>query len=283
VASPRWDPYRLLDAAYLPLDRRNVRRTRNIRLIPHAGERRGGKRSYAEWAHVVGIFQTLMYLNLRQKAGNRILDVGCGTGLLGIASEPFVAEGGRYTGIDVVERDIAFCRRHYPPTHFEFVHLDAANAAYAPDRGQGRSPWPIDSGSHDLAVALSVWTHLNEADAIFYFSELCRVLAPGGRALVSFFVLDEAYEESLPRRSSQPGRFHTTAQDRWVFDQPAYGSSMWLHPEWADVPERAIGVTEAGIERLATTSGMRLVDHHPGSWKEAPGVFFQDVLVFERP
>ena len=86
--------YNWLDRLYLPLDRKVIRRTRTIRLIPSERLRRGGKYAYAEWAHVIGIFQTLMYLHLAKKEGNAVLDIGCGTGLLGIAAEPFVGAAG---------------------------------------------------------------------------------------------------------------------------------------------------------------------------------------------
>jgi 2-polyprenyl-3-methyl-5-hydroxy-6-metoxy-1,4-benzoquinol methylase len=105
-------PYHSLDTLYIPLDRKHVRRTRNIRLIPNERKRRGGKYAYSEWAHVIGIFQTLMFLHLKRKENNVILDVGCGTGLLGIASEPFLGQTGKYIGLDVIRRDIDFCRRH---------------------------------------------------------------------------------------------------------------------------------------------------------------------------
>ena len=125
-------PYVVLDSLYLPFDRAQIRRTRNIRLIPNILDRRGGKLSYAEWAHVIGIFQTLMYGHLRNREGNRILDVGCGTGLLAVASEPFLGQGGKYIGIDVMKKDVDFCRKHYPYASFEFVHFDVNNPAYAP-------------------------------------------------------------------------------------------------------------------------------------------------------
>ena len=64
------NPYHLLDDLYIPLDQEQIRRTKNIRLIPDVKNRRGGKRSYAEWAHVIGIFQTLMFLNLQKKENN---------------------------------------------------------------------------------------------------------------------------------------------------------------------------------------------------------------------
>src|ERR1700759_3009756 len=100
----RFFPYN--DSIFRRIDKKHIRRTRNIRLIPDFRNRRGGKLSYAEWAHVTGIFQTIIFQTLGQKTGNRILDIGCGTGLLGIASDPFVSEGGSYTGIDVMMEDI---------------------------------------------------------------------------------------------------------------------------------------------------------------------------------
>lgn len=274
--------YNLLDSLYLSLDQKNIRRTKNIRLIPNESARRGGKYSYAEWAHVIGIFQTLMFLHLQKKEGNKILDVGCGTGLLGIASEPFIGGVGKYTGIDVMKDDIAFCRGHYPSSNFEFIHFDVANPAYAPAQKDIKSKWPVESESFDLATALSVWTHLNEEDALFYFKEISRILKPNGKAIVTFFLLDETYRNSLGFRSNQEGRFHMTSQDQWVFDQPSYGSNMWFHPKWARVPEDAIGVTEAGLDRLIASSEMKLIEHHKGNWKEVPGVFFQDVLIFQK-
>ena len=276
-------PYHLLDRLYVPLDRKQVCRTRNIRLIPTERNRRGGKYAYSEWAHVIGIFQTLMFLNLHKKEGNMILDVGCGTGLLGIAAEPFLGQDGKYIGLDVMKKDIDFCRGHYTSTKCEFIHFNVNNPAYAATQKDTKSKWTVESESFDLATALSVWTHLNEEDALFYFKEISRVLKPGGKAIVTFFLLDEVYERSLGKRSRQEGRFHMTLQDTWVFDQPSYRSDAWRHPKWAEVPESAIGITNAGLDRLTSNSGLKLIEQYPGNSKEVPGVFFQDVFDIEKP
>ena len=96
-----------LDRIYIYFDKFLLRRTRNLRLIPSIYRRKGGKKSYAEWAHVIGIFQTIFCQNLKSE-NNVVFDIGCGTGLLGIAAEPHVNEGGKYIGIDVSVRDIGF-------------------------------------------------------------------------------------------------------------------------------------------------------------------------------
>jgi hypothetical protein len=80
--------YNWLDGALVSMGSRCTRRSRNICPIPGEGQRLGGTDSYAEWSHFIGVFQTLFCLHLDPETDNRFLDVACGTGLLGIASEP---------------------------------------------------------------------------------------------------------------------------------------------------------------------------------------------------
>lgn len=281
---PNWfKSYRLLDRLYVPRDLAHVQRTRNLRLLPTAKNRRGGKHAFSEWAHVIGIFQTLIRLNLRKSEDNVIVDVGCGTGLLAIAAEPFLGQSGKYVGIDITKPDVDFCRRHYRDAHFEFIHLDANNPGFVSTQKETRSTWPLQDESADMATALSVWTHFGEEDALFYLEETGRVLKPGGRAIITLFTLDDLYEKSLQTRTPHEGRFNKTRQDQWIFDQSSYGSDAWRHPQWVKTPEDAIGVTSAGLERLTAQSGLKLIEQHPGNWKEIPGLFFQDILIFEKP
>lgn len=275
-------PYPQLDPAYIKLDKEYIRRTKNIRLIPEFKNRRGGKASYAEWGHVIGIFQTLIYQNLIKKTGSNILDIGCGTGLLGISSEPFIYDGGMYTGLDVRKDDIDFCKDHYKLSNYNFVHFNVSNPFFASEQSAEKIPWPVADESQDMITALSVWTHLNEIDAMYYFNEIFRVLKKGSRAIITFFFLDNLYEESLKRRSDGTGRFHLTNQKNWIFSKKAYDSKNWYALDGVKIPENAIGVTPAGVETLLEQSGLKLLQYNPGNWKEMPGIFFQDVLVFEK-
>lgn len=271
-----------IDKLFIDTDRSHIRRTKNIRLIPDVKNRRGGKLAYGEWAHVIGIFQTIIYQTLDKKTGNNILDAGCGTGLLGIASEPFVTDGGTYTGIDVMTEDVNFCRRHYPFDNYNFIHLDVANPTYATDQSIELKSWPIKDKSQDLVTALSVWTHLSEKDARFYMKEVSRVLKPNGKAVITFFYADEAYENSLAIRNGDLGRFHNTPQNAWIFDVSAYGSENWRTTKFVKKPEDIIGVTKPGFDSLINEAGLKVKEYYPGNWKEKPGVFFQDILVLEK-
>ncbi len=276
--------YRILDSLFLPFDRKHIRTTGNICRIPTEGNRKGGgKWSYAEWAHVIGIFQTLMFLHLEKKDNNIICDVGCGTGLLADAGKQFLGKHGKYVGIDVRKEAIEFCRRHYLSPNYEFIHFNVNNPSFAPSQKNEKKQWPIESNNFDLVSALSVWTHLNEEEAIFYFSEINRILKSGGKAIITFFLLDEIYEKYLNKSLGRTGRYHMAFQGKWIFDQPSYGSDAWFHPKWVKVPEDAIGVTNDGLARLLSYAGLRLITHCQGNWKEVTGAYFQDVLIFQKP
>ncbi len=123
---------------------------------------------------------------------------------------------------------------------------------------------------------------MNKQDAAFYLTEVSRVLKENGKAIITFFYLDEHYRESLQKREKGPGRFHSTRQENWIFDRKAYDSLDWFTPKWTKVPEDAIGVTESGFNELLKNSRLKVADYYPGNWKEIPGLYFQDVFVLEK-
>jgi len=271
-----------IDKEFLKVDKRQIVRTNNIQNIPNELHRIGGKTSYAEWAHVIGIFQTIIYLQLEKIKNNKILDIGCGKGLLAMSCQNYVLDDGFYLGLDVVKKNIEFCKKHYRMPNIDFLHHNTYNALYSKEESNKNKPWEIKNNSIDIVTALSVWTHLSEEDALFYFKEINRVLIKGGKAIITFFYLDQIYNDSLSPRKNEKGKFHSTKQTDWIFDKNAYNSKDWFYPSQYEIPESAIGVTVNGVNKLIENTDLHLINYYSGNWKENPGIFFQDILIFQK-
>lgn len=271
-----------IDRVFQIKDKAQVLRTKAIKSIPISKYRIGGKNSYAEWAHVVGVFQTVFYEHLKEHSNNKILDIGCGTGLLSMACEPFIRDKGQYLGLDVIEENIVFANENYSNPLVNFQHFDVRNLSYASQQQATQIPWPVLNESISMVTALSVWTHLNQEDAIFYFCEVARVLKKDGIAIITFFYLDNIYKDSLDKRSDNLGRYHSTNQLKWVFGKKAHDSPNWFTADWTKVAEDAIAVDETGMKTLLERSGLSIKKYYPGNWKETPGVYFQDILVLQK-
>ncbi len=100
------------------------------------------------------------------RAGDRFLDLGCGAGLFSALA---AASGASTTGVDVAEAALERARAAYPELDFRRVPFDG--------------PLPLEDNSFDLVWASEVIEHA--ADTAAWLSELRRVMAPGGRLLIT--------------------------------------------------------------------------------------------------
>jgi SAM-dependent methyltransferase len=110
-------------------------------------------------------------IDLLKKVGltpdSRLLDVGCGTGLLAAAAEDFLSDRGAYFGTDLAPEAVEFCRRTYRRPTFRF----AVN---------GMTTLPLAGETFDVASYYSVFTHTYPDETALLLAETARVLAPGG-------------------------------------------------------------------------------------------------------
>ena len=109
--------------------------------------------------------------------GDRLLDVGCGTGVLARAAAARVGAAGRVTGLDLNEAMLAVARRAGPGA------VDWRRGAAE------RLPFP--DGAFDRVVSQFVAMFLDDPGAAA--GEMARVLAPGGTVAVATWA---AVEES---------------------------------------------------------------------------------------
>ena len=134
------------------------------------------------------------------KPDDHVLDIGCGTGRVAFALADYLsARGGGYTGFDVSAPGLAWMIRHLPPAAapFRIVRADIFNTEYRQNAARPASAYrfPVADSDVDVAFATSVFTHLLPADAGHYLKEIGRSLKPGGRALITAFLM------TAPRRA----------------------------------------------------------------------------------
>jgi len=279
--------YRAVDALFIPLERCTMHQNRFLERIPLYADRKGGTNTAIEYAYTIGHMQALAGSLMADKIGALdVLDAGCGSGRLAHAMAPLLGSG-QYVGVDISKEDLAIARRVWSnprpdAPRVSFIHLDHSNRTYAPGQPKKFPPYPMADASFDLATALSVWTHLNEEDAVFYLGEVSRCLRPGGKAIITFFVLDDGYQELLTSRPAE-NPYSKRDPTKHTFDVATDGSDAWRHPSWVQTPEEMIGVTPAGLERLAKTSGLKVDAIHRGNWRSKAGLFYQDVVIFSKP
>ncbi len=103
------------------------------------------------------------------KAGSRVLDVGCGTGLIIPWLMEAVGEGGRVTALDIAERMLLIARDKHQRPNVEYIHADIAHT-------------PFLDHSFDEVVCHNCFPHVVDKEGATL--EMFRILKPGGRAAI---------------------------------------------------------------------------------------------------
>jgi ubiquinone/menaquinone biosynthesis C-methylase UbiE len=105
--------------------------------------------------------------------GNRVLDIGCGTGTLALAAKERVGPEAQVNGIDPSDEMVARARAKAARKGLA-VTFDIASA----------QKLPFSDGSFDVVLSSLMLHHLPDPVRKDAVSEVCRVLKPKGRFLV---------------------------------------------------------------------------------------------------
>ncbi|MDB5492892.1 MAG: class SAM-dependent methyltransferase [Phenylobacterium sp.] len=200
---------------------------------------------------------------------HHLLDVGCGIGRLAVALTGYLSPPGAYDGFDIMPVAIRWCRRiteRHP--NFRFRLVDLKSDRYRPS-ATGRASafvFPYPDATFDFVVLTSVFTHMLPADMGNYLSQIARVLKPGGRCLISYYVMT-------------PERRVAAGAGRGAFSFAHRGDGYWA--ELAELPEAALAYDEPDVLAALEARKLKIVEYFPGEWAHTPQQS-QDVFVVQK-
>lgn len=181
-----------------------------------------------------------------------------------------------------MKKDVKYANKLFRKNeNFCIYHHNVHNAYYANKQINNACKWNIDNNSIDILTALSVWTHMNYTDAKFYFNEINRVLKNKGKAIISFFYMDGDYKPEM-LNEIQKSNYHNSIPKKWIFANQVDSNNNFFHPSWVKSAEEAIGINKEGMDFLLKDTTLKIKKHYPGTWKEVPGIYFQDIIIFEK-
>jgi|SRR5580658_562815 SAM-dependent methyltransferase len=202
---------------------------------------------------------------------HHVLDVGCGIGRMARPLTQYLTSGA-YEGFDIVPPGIQWCQKNVTPRYpnFRFTLADIRNQEY---NAHGLVPaseyrFPYDDARFDFAFLTSVFTHMLAPEVSRYLGELARVLAPGGKCLATFFLVNPESRHLIDAGRSSLDLFH------------ALPGCWTTNPQ---VPETAVGYEDQEVARLAGENGFRLESLSYGKWcGRTEYLSYQDVAVFAK-
>jgi SAM-dependent methyltransferase len=203
------------------------------------------------------------------KPDHRVLDVGCGLGRVAVALTGYLGPAGAYEGFDIMPVAIRWCRKitaAYP--NFRFRLADVRSRRYRPGGRQPASGYafPYPDAAFDFVVLTSVFTHMLPADMQRYLDEIARVLEPGGRAAISYYLMT-------------PERRAAADQGLGALAFPHRLDGCWI--ELADEPEAAVAYDEADVLAALAARNLAIDTRYEGTWATTPEQS-QDVFVVEK-
>lgn len=216
----------------------------------------------------LGYFQRLGGL----RPDHRILDVGCGVGVMASRLTAFMNSRGSYLGFDVVEPGIRWCQKHitsrYP--NFAFRFADVFHEQYNP---KGKTQlldlsFPAKDGEFDFIWLKSVFTHMVPMHIRHYLAEIHRSLANSGRCLATFFLLNDESKALIKGGASTVDISHCV------------GDYSVMSPR---LPELAIGIPETNLTQWCDQLGIEVEHCRYGSWCGRESyTSYQDIVVLRR-
>ena len=190
------------------------------------------------------------------KPSDDVLDVGCGIGRMALAMVNYLEPTSRFEGFDIVKHGIDWCERNITTRwpNFNFKHSDIYNKCYNESGRQvsRKYQFPYEDNSFDFAFLTSVFTHMLPRDMESYLGEIHRVLRPGGKAFITFFITNPEVQGLIGEGKSAFKLQHHRGPARI---------------EYPHCPEQVVGYEEKYLHQLFKDRGFgNEITVFPGQW-----------------
>jgi ubiquinone/menaquinone biosynthesis C-methylase UbiE len=239
-------------------------------LVPPLYLMEDGARDFREFEQN-GLDAFRRFLAVGLKPTDRILDIGSGIGRKTIPLLGYVTSGS-YEGVDPMAKQVKWCSdritSRYPK--FRFQRVDVWSKHYNPSGKIKPSEYkfPFADAEFDFVIMGSVFTHMFPQDVDHYIREISRVLKPGGRGWITFFLLNQESLAAITEKRSTLNLIHEVEQ----------GSR-------ADNPDRfetAVAHSEELVLKMFSLHGIHPEVAEYGSWCGRQADYYQDIVKISR-
>jgi len=203
-------------------------------------------------------------------ASSTVLDIGSGIGRIALPMMDYLI--GDYQGFDAVKTGVDWCQKHISSRkpNFRFQYIELHNDLYN-TRGirAAEFVFPYPDKSFVFICAISVFTHLQPEETENYIQQIKRVIKPGGRAVLTFFLMDP---DTLDLMEKNLGGL------KFKHHYPNY--SLLNHK----VKAANVAYQRPYIYSLLEAAGFKIYKEIKGSWcgrQKIHYLDFQDTLVIE--
>lgn len=202
------------------------------------------------------------------RSDQRVLDLGTGTGAVAERAAALVGPSGRVLGVDISPEMLARARRRV-------TTRGLTNVAFREGRAEAL---PVEDAAYDAVLAsLSLMYVIDRAAAA---REIARVLRPGGRSMITWFLLNDESKRSLEQQADTRSDPASNAYNAaFSHDMGHYRLSS------LSVPEGVVGFEEEWARGEYEAAGLEVKEPiHYGDWTRdrTDTLINQDIVIAHK-